>query len=295
MGAPLAVYDHGDGNNGTVGDIAFSPDGRYLVAVGDPTYVWDLSTDPPKRYPLMDHGEPMDIGEMAIASDIPRMYTIGNHGPIRIWDLPARRIIATIPGDFAALNNIAVSPDGRLLATSDSRLLTVRLWDLDKRKMVATINTGHADIVFTVAFSPHGPLFASGGYDPDPRLWNSATRAPVGAPLKGHAGSIFALAFSPDGKTLAGGGDRTVRLWDIDSQQPIGQPLAGHTSDIRSITFSRDGRLLATGGSDGTVRFWRMTPTTDLPATMCRIAGRPLKDTEWHRYAPGKNMPSICN
>ncbi|WP_308206104.1 nSTAND1 domain-containing NTPase [Actinoallomurus spadix] len=300
IGTPLAIYNHGSGNTGVAGRISFSPDGRYLVAIGGQVTsnvtIWDLSTRPPIPYPLTDHGKPIDVGQVGFASGVWRMYSIPDHGRIEVWDLSSRRVITTIPGDFTALNDLAVSPDGKMIATSHYILRTIQLFDMGKRKLVATLNSGHANAVRTVAFSPQGSLFASAGDDPDPRLWNTTTRAPVGAPLRGHSGPVFTLAFSPDGKTLAAAdADHSVRLWDVDSRQPIGQPLTGHTSDIRSMSFSRDGRLMATGSSDGTVRFWRMTPTTDLPTTMCRIAGRPLEAAEWHRYAPGEEMPHVCD
>ncbi len=298
-GDPLTVVDRGDGSRIIVRDVAYSPDGRYLAAVNggliDPSLIWDLHASPPAPRPFQENGEPLNLWSLVFAPDGRRLITIDNNGPVRIWETESLRQLAQIPDDVSNVNDIAISPDGRLLATADTAHLTVRLWDLDRRKVIATIKTGHTESVASLAWAPQGPTLASGGYDPTPRFWNADTHLAIGTPLKGHTSAVFALAFSPDGRTLAtAGADRTVRLWDVSTRQPIGPPLTGHTGDVMSLAFRHDGKLLASGSRDGTVRFWDVTPTADLGATMCRIAGRSLTSAEWRRYTSGQEMPSVC-
>ncbi|MGK5550637.1 nSTAND1 domain-containing NTPase [Actinomadura kijaniata] len=295
----LAVADRGDGSSIIFRDVAFSRDGRYLAAVNaglvDPSMIWDLRTDPPTPRPFTAGGEPLNLGSLAFTPDGQRLVTIDNNGPVRVWETASLRQLDQIPDDIKNVSDIALSSDGRLLATADSAHLTVRLWDLKRRQVIATINTGHTDSVSSLAFAPRAAMLASGGYDPMPRLWDSGTHLPIGTPLQGHTQAVFALAFSPDGTTLATAGlDRTVRLWDVSTRRPIGPPLTGHTGDVTALAFRHDGKLLASGSRDGTVRFWDTTPTADLSATMCRIAGRPLTSAEWRRYTSGQEMPAVC-
>ena len=163
-----------------------------------------------------------------------------------------------------AVNGVAFSPDGKLLATADS----------DAGRHGAVVEPGHRTarrhpcarrawirrLVGQVAFSPDGKLLATADNDGTVRLWNPATRQPIGSPLPadtGPNGRVNGLAFSPDGKLLAtadrddkGGG--TVRLWNAATGQPVGFPLPVDRTrgSVSGLAFSPDGELLATVGWD---------------------------------------------
>ena len=118
---------------------------------------------------------------------------------------------ATLAGHNKAINTVAFSPAGDLLATGSSDT-TIRLWDLDKQRAVAAL-TGHTSKVHCVAFSPDGRTLASGGNDGTLRLWNLLLNKQV-AVFQGHRSAIWKVAFSPDGQTLASTSlDATIRLW----------------------------------------------------------------------------------
>jgi WD40 repeat protein len=162
---------------------------------------------------------------------------------------------AFLTGHEAAVLSVAISPDGRLIA-SGSRDNTIRLWDVSTRRAVGSPLTGHTDRVYSVAFSPDGTLLASASKDGTVRLWDMSG-APVGQPLTGHEGAVWSVAFSPDGQTLASGStDGTVIVWDVSSGEMVMPPLTGHTDEVYTVAFSPDGKLIASAGADMTIILW---------------------------------------
>jgi TonB family protein len=152
------------------------------------------------------------------------------------------------------LTSVAVSPDGRQLATGSlNRLVT--LWDAGAGARAATLRA-HSSYVYAVAFSPDGQTLASGGGDLRVRLWDAASGRALNT-LGGHQASIETLAFSPDGRTLASGDHfGVIKLWEFASGRELGTlDQAGRPAS--RLAFSADGKFLASGG-DGDAFVWEV-------------------------------------
>ena len=183
-----------------------------------------------------------------------------------VQGLTSTHYAGTFAGHRLGVNSVALSPDGRTLATASADG-TVRLWNVARRTPLGQPLSGHRAAVWSVAFSPDGRTLASAGADGTVILWNVARQAPRGPPLRGHVGEVTAVAFSPDGQTLASAGaDETVRLWGVaDPAAPIrlGR-LTGHDDEVTAAAFSPDSRTLASGSDDKTIRLWDVTSRTPL-------------------------------
>jgi WD40 repeat protein len=180
----------------------------------------------------------------------------------------------------AAVESVASSPDGRVLASGSSDG-TVQLWDMSNPARPQPLGAPFAaatGVVDSVAFSPRGSILATGSGDGAVRLWDVSDPAdpvPLGQPLAGSASYVLSVSFSWNGRMLASGGsDGTIHLWDVTSPahaRPLGSPVNASTGPVNSVAFSRDGRVLASGGGDGTVRLWDVAHSTDI-----RLLGQPL-------------------
>jgi len=208
-------------------------------------------------------------------------------GPVArlAWTWPARDLIS----------ELALSPDGRLLAlTETTRGLT--LLDLQTRSPVLRLREG-ARITYSAAFFPDGRRLAVGGSRPELEVFDLATgaslwrkevgprsvvcvalspdgrwlayngpdnqvcvlRAEDGAGarcLGGHGARIMDLDFLPDGRRLVSAGhDSLARLWDVETGAALGD-LGGHTGYVMYAQSSRDGRRVLTASVDQTARLW---------------------------------------
>jgi WD40 repeat protein len=122
----------------------------------------------------------------------------GGEGTIRLWDSATGRQRRKIEVAGAWIRGVAVSPDGRRLATSElGERQAVRLWDLRTGRPLYRLE-GHGRLGGrrALAFSPDGKRLASWGDDMYLRLWDVA---------KGKA--LAEDEVRPDGRPIPGDSD----------------------------------------------------------------------------------------
>lgn len=210
------------------------------------------------RLKLTLRGHTGAVYSAAFFPDGMRAATSGDDGSIRIWNVRTGRLLRKIERLGGTVSDVAVSSDGRLLAscTDGDDESSVQLRDARTLRLRHTL-AGHKGGVFEVVFSPDGRVLASGGRDKTIKLWDAATGRLLRT-LVGHDDAVTSLAFTPDGHVLASAGaeaDNTVRLWDVTTGKTL-HTLAGHDDWVTSVAFTPDGATLASGSRDRSIILW---------------------------------------
>jgi WD40 repeat protein len=235
-------------------EVAFSPDGKYIVAAGttDKTaHLLDVASGQTVR---VFSGHSAAVSDVAFFPDGKSVVSGGEDFTARIWDVATGQTVHVLTGHSAAITRLAVSPDGKYVVTG-SVDRTARLWDVVTGKQVRAFD--HPEVVSSIAYSPDSKYIATGCEDDVARLWDASTGQMI-REFSGHTGDVLGIEFSPDGHLLlTGSADRTALLWDLSTGKII-RSFTGHASDVQTVTFSVDGNQIATTSNDRIVRVWSL-------------------------------------
>ena len=296
------------GHGGPVRAIAVSPDGKYALSGSFDTSAirWSLERNVAEQV-LRFHDSA--VNAVAILPD-GLLATGGEDGKIAIWRAGAAEPIQQFSGHTAPIVALAVSPDGKRIASA-SWDRSVRVWPLDGGP--ALVLEGHQQNVNGVAFMPDSQALVSVSHDPEVRIWsldgdaptnvklltplNSVAVAPDGeiaaagadgkvyflspkgerlAEVETSATPIIAVTISPDGKLVAAAGIRGSVAVIERTGRKLAHTLVGPGLPVWSVAFFPDSRTLLTGGADRIIRRWDATSGEPIGAAVIGAPGDPL-------------------
>jgi WD40 repeat protein len=185
-------------------------------------------------------------------------------GEIRLWD-PAtgeeRTPLNTIPA--TRVNDLLVSPDGKILITSSGNTFTI--WDWDGKgelKQRQSYQAAESHFIYGMALAPDGKTLAV-TTDATVKLYEVATGQQRDELEKSLVNCWDGVLFSPDGKRVAAhivveerDGEWVVqrrtlfRVWDVATGKV--RETFDVKAVIRSAAFGPDGHSLAVGCRGGT-------------------------------------------
>ena len=150
-------------------------------------------------------------------------------------------------------SSIAISPDGRTLASSCVDK-TIEIWDLQKGELIRTI-AGHSEAISSVAISPDGQFLASSSIlcpKSNVKVWNLKTGKLLHSRL-GHKKSVRFVAIDRQARILVSGSNK-IKIWNLHTGDRL--CTLWHSCAVNAATISPDGQVLVSGGSDGKIKLW---------------------------------------
>ncbi len=258
--------------------LAFHPDNaRLAVGYADskPVSVYDLATaDLITSLPVAK----MSSQVVAWHPDGERLAVAGSDPRIQIWNVAAKRKLATLVGHAQQVTTVTFHPDGELVATHgwDGQLL---LWHPSSGRLLMRVTS-----VIAPHFSRDGRWLGV-TWDGDRADLLEVTPSREYSTLVSSAGAgqgRYGLYgdISPDSRLLVVGMEKGARLWDLHRGReiaalPAGTPFAffhGRGNDPDAVGPNRPRCSLLTSGPDGLLR-WPVL--CDDPAGQRLRLGRP--------------------
>ncbi len=174
-------------------------------------------------------------------------------GTARLWNTATCAPIGEPPPHSSAVNCLAFSPDGKILATGDEDGIVPVLGHGHPAAALSRVRPHKSRSMawrsaLTAGSSPPGAMTAPPDSGTPPQ-----TRA-LGLPME-HLGAVTAVAsFAPNGRSLAtGSGDSVARTWAGPTTRPLNAKITG-TDRVQALAYAPDGLTFVTADAGRTTR-----------------------------------------
>ena len=166
--------------------------------------------------PLVLSGHTRIVYTIAFLPDGNQLVSGSMDGTVRTWGMEQGREIRSPINCNGIVSTIAVSDDGRWIATGGEKRCVV-LWDAATHEKVGEAAQGHMGAVECLSFSADAAQVVSGAGDTTIIVSRVPTGERLAGPFRGHVDAVTSVVFSPDGDRLASTDLQDVRIWDSQS------------------------------------------------------------------------------
>ena len=264
-----------------INGIAFSPDGRWVVAGGGKQiiHVWDRSTKNWDKYPtddtVLSHGG--YVWGLCFDAHSKWLFSSSqsDNAQIKRWKLPDWTLDQATPTLPDSVYTLACDDRSDRVLAGDSRArVTIRgMSDLSPVEHTTNVTEGELN-VWSLALAPDMHAVVSGNSDGHVYIWkprDAAWRANQKGQKAGTAAqdatinpTINSVAYNERYHLIAAGGvGPSVELYDARSLKHV-RSLRGHDGTIWWVAFDPAGTRLAYGGLDKILRVVDIAAMNDL-------------------------------
>jgi eukaryotic-like serine/threonine-protein kinase len=252
----------------------FSPDGKSLATVWNPTYSTRIQIFDTDRFTVKQTLEFwFPVLDIAYSPDGRTMAAVADGAPgtvISLYNPQTGQWIENVKWHEENLRRVSYSADGRFLA-SVTRDGILRFWDLETYQVRGAFR-GATNRITQFQFSPGERSLATATDRGSVCFWNAALLAGP-EPINGRTRACDGhLVFNPQRNQIAvANRDRSVSLVDAGAGR-VDFQLIGNLDHVKDIAFSPDGRHVTTVDTRQ-LRVWDATN------------GRPV----WQAEGPGQS------
>lgn len=241
--APQRCPDEIIAYHGDLVDMAISPDGGRLALTtakseGHFYKLWEL---PGGRLLGRYEGE----GDALFSPDGRLFIYPARDASVRLVDVASGKELAALKGHAKKPLYLAVSSDGKMLASASGSEKTVRLWSLPEGKPVKVL-TRHPGELRRLIFTPDGRRLVSAGLGDTARVWNMPGGEP-GAVIRGIFPGMN-LGTAPDNEHLVSIDARgRAMAWSLSTGKRAPEVLKTPKRHAERCVFEQAGSAFAFG------------------------------------------------
>lgn len=250
-----------EGHTQAVNRAIYSPDGASIASGGDEGHIliWDATSDDEISVSKdIEIGSP--VSDMKYTRDGLNLVVATYEGQLLLINVAEGQIIQEYDGHARRILSIAISPDGRTMATGAADG-SVFVWDIETGERLQQY-VDHPDEgesvsrILSLDYNPNGHTLLFGSLDGELSLWQLETNEIV--VLEQSERGIWSVDFSPDGRfAVSGSADGTLTLWDVAQTSAL-RRFREHRSTIMDVTFNAEGNRVLTASRDTTALLWDM-------------------------------------